>query len=105
VTGHHRVAENVVNEVTYLERMRKAAVPEHLHEGLVGYLVHGIKPGSFLAAVLENNLMIAVTSADEQSMAGLRAIVRFLLHSAPDGAWGSRATVNAWIAERAAVQS
>lgn len=93
-------AENIVNEVEYLQRLTRAGVPEHLHEGLVRYLVHHIKPGSFLLAVLENDLAGAFARGDESSLAGLSALVRFLALDAPPVASGGPYSVQLWLERR-----
>lgn len=74
-------------------------VPQHLREGLREYIVRGRPTGGFLRAVLENDLVSTVTRADPLSHAGLQAVINFLLDVAPAPAWGSRAKVEAWIAE------
>lgn len=71
-------------------------VPEYLRGGLVRYLSDGILPGSFLQAVLCNDLTQACVRADPFALAGLAALAEFLIHYAPVIAWGSRARVLAW---------
>jgi len=71
-------------------------VPEHLREGLVRYFSDGILPGSFMQAVLCNDLAQAVARADQASFIGLRHIVAFLEQCAPAPAWGSREAVLTW---------
>lgn len=95
----HSTAENIVNEVEYLQRLEKADVPEHLREGLVRYLVHRIQPGHFLTAVLENNLLQAVARGDDVSLAGLPNLMRFLVNAAPGDASGSPETVREWLGQ------
>lgn len=73
-----------------------SGVPHHLRAGLVRYFSDGILPGSFLQAVLCNNLQLALARADPVAWAGLASIVTFLRTHAPDDAWGSRETVLAW---------
>lgn len=53
-------------------------VPPHLHEGLVRWVEFGIPPGSFLRSVIANDLLGAVSRADDHSLAALPAIVSFL---------------------------
>ena len=89
---------NRADEEEYRRRLDAAGVPEHLHEGLVGYLVHRIPPGHFLIACLENNLSDVMSRADETSRAGLFSIVKFLYNDAPNIAWGSQNKVTAWLA-------
>jgi len=83
----------VVHIVGELPRSR---VPEHLREGLVRYFADGILPGSFLQAVLVNDLMSAVMRADPFSLVSVGHIAAFLVDHAPAGAWGSREAVLAW---------
>ena len=57
---------------------------------------HGIYPGSFLHAVLCNNLSQAIGHADEESRNELFEIVRFLHNACPSICWGSEERVNRW---------
>lgn len=75
----------------------RSEVPEHLHEGFVMYLMHRVRPGSFLTAVLENDLNQAVANADPTSGRMLREVVGFLRGWAPHNAWGSAEIVEAWV--------
>lgn len=77
-------------------QMAGSGVPVHLQPGLARFFVGGILPGSFLSAVLQNNLRMAVLTADQESQAGLRSIVRFLTNSVPIVSWGSGEKVAAW---------
>ena len=78
-------------------------IPRALHDGLVRYLVDGIRPGSFLAAVLENDLREAVTRANPvENFLTLPSLVRFLFNEAPAHAWGSPERVTVWSATRRA---
>lgn len=82
-------------------QLEKHGIPAQLQPGLVRYLVDGIRPGSFLAAVLENNLAEAVMRANpDEHFQALPGLVRFLNLQAPAESWGSRAKVEAWARER-----
>jgi len=61
-----------------------AAIPEHLKAGMLRYVEHRIQPGGFLTAVLNNNLGLAVSRADAQSITFIPAIVRWLQEYHPD---------------------
>lgn len=87
-------------EEAYYIQLVTCRVPVHLQDGLVLYLVHHKKPGSFLLAVLKNNLRDACGSADETSGRHLPELVRFLYSHAPAVAWGNHALVTAWLQER-----
>ena len=71
-------------------------VPEHLQPGLARYILHGVLPGSFLKAVLSNNLLNAAVRADETSLAALPDIARFLLNSAPPACYGTGDKMQFW---------
>ena len=71
-------------------------IPEHIRGGLARHLVHGIRPGGFLEAVLENDLARAVSYGDDASIAGLKAIVVFLDFYAPRGSWGPASSQFSW---------
>ena len=78
-------------------RMLEAQVPWPLHDGLVHYLVAHRPVGSFLTAVLSNDLMGAVARGDDTNRAHLHHIVSFLLNYAPDDCWGTPARVETWL--------
>jgi hypothetical protein len=80
------------------EALKASRVPEHMHDGLVMYLVEGRETGGFLKAVLSNDLVSAVRSADDANISCLPAYVSYLWNFAPALAWGSPAKVKAWIA-------
>jgi hypothetical protein len=71
-------------------------VPEHLHRGLLGYLLERQPVGGFLLAVLENNLALAI-ARNGGEVADLVAIVRFLVNNAAWDQWGSTENVAAWL--------
>lgn len=86
-------------EQWYRWKLAECQVPEHLHEGLVLYFMHHKKPGSFLLAVLQNNLSDACGRADETSGRHFPEIMRFLYCHAPGVAWGNDELVRAWLAQ------
>lgn len=74
-------------------------VPVHLRGGLVRYLTERIPTGSFLRACLEGHWHAAELLADPLSAEHLINVRHFLADVAPTEAWGSPATVQAWIEE------
>lgn len=92
-------------EKQYREKLEKTGVPEHLHDGLIRYLVHHIQPGHFLTAVLQNDLREACAHGDVASIEGLQSLITFLYNGAPGAAWGSDAAVQRWLSARVAVRS
>jgi hypothetical protein len=75
-------------------------IPEHMIDGVRHYIENGIEPGSFLSAVLQNDLRQAVECADEININRLPDYIRFFYNHAPYGSWGSVEAFNAWIAHR-----
>ena len=75
----------------------KYHIPDYMVDGIKNYLRHGIRPGSFLYAVLENNLTEAVAFADKDNMANLPAYAYWLMNEVPTIAWGSEENVETWI--------
>lgn len=72
-------------------------VPEHLRGGLARYVIHGIKPGSFLTAAIGNDLHGAIRYGDDDSIDGMKATITFLYNSTPIGCFGSPEHVKEWI--------
>lgn len=75
-------------------------LPEHMREGMKNYLEHGIEPGSFLTAVLSNDLKRAVGAADHINLQYLTNIVSYCYNEIPAGSWGSPEMVQEWMAHR-----
>lgn len=76
----------------------KPFLPEHMREGMELYLKHGVEPGSFLKAVLCNNLCEAVGRADHINIVYLTNIVSYCYNEIPSTAWGSPDSVQKWMA-------
>ena len=74
-------------------------VPPMLLEGLERYRDQRIPTGSFLRAVLENNLKEAVGRADTHSQLALCAITSWCYNNLPSNSWGSPEKVTAWLGE------
>ncbi len=72
-------------------KARISGVPEHCIDGLVRWIVDGIKPGTFLCAVIRNRLVEAASYADDINRHALFAYAVFLVSYAPAGSWGDDA--------------
>ncbi len=91
--------------VRLLESMQQLApvgnvytsVPEGLRGGLLRYIVHGIRPGDFLTAVLSNDLAEACARADDLNRHRLFDICFWLYNHAPSPCWKSPKNVAAWL--------
>jgi len=69
----------------------------NLDDAIYNYLLHGLEPGSFTRAVLENNLSAAAAKADSQNAENLTFIVRAVAAHMPIDTWGSPEKVRAWL--------
>jgi hypothetical protein len=72
-------------------------VPEHDIDALWLYFNDGIEPGSFLCAVLENNLMESMGRADMENRLCLFKICQFIYMYMPSVSHGSREKVISWM--------
>jgi hypothetical protein len=81
----------------YLMHPLQPYLPEHMRDAMKLYLEDRISPGSFLRAVLENNLSEAVSRADHINLGYLSNIVSFCYNDIPSAAWGSPEKVEAWL--------
>ena len=79
---------------------RGATIPDLTAQGLVRYLDQHIRPGSFLCAVLCNDLRESLACADDENTASLQALVAYLYNEVPGGAWGSPEKFQAWLEAR-----
>ena len=61
------------------------------------YVEHGIKPGDFLTAVLENNFMEAAGRADSFNQLHLHDWARVIYNDVPSACHGSSERVSQWI--------
>lgn len=82
-------------------------IPEYTKQAIDRFVSHGTPAGSFVMAVLENNLSQAFARADDNNAANMMDIVRYVFNEIPSPAWGSVDKVNRWherkIAERGMV--
>lgn len=64
-------------------------------EAIDRYVEHGIPCGGFLTSVLENDLMGAMSRADNSSRSNLHAICQYVYNDIPSNVHGSRERVKA----------
>lgn len=72
-------------------------LPGHMQDGFRLYIERGIPGGSFMTAVLSNDLMGAFGRADDINRARLFDTCAFLANHAPIGCYGSPERVKDWI--------
>ena len=72
-------------------------VPDHLFHGIKLYVTKRIQTGSFLQAVLENNLVYSMFYADAISANSIQSIAKLIYNHVPSKCWGSKEKVEAWL--------
>lgn len=80
-------------------------IPDHTKGALRRYVEQGLMPGSFLEAVLTNDLMGATGRADPHNIFALKEICMFVYNEIPATAWGSRERMEAWCAKARGVDN
>lgn len=81
------------------DRARHEMTPIDM-EGLIRYRDKRIKPGSFMTAVLENDLIEAAARADVYHRRRLFEIVEWCTWNLPAQCWGSPKAVKDWLEKR-----
>lgn len=90
----------VIAQKLLMSKMNEYNLPEHMCLGMSNYLLHHIQPGSFMTAVLSNNLRESVACADEINSRLLKEWVMFMYNELPADSWGSPEKVNNWLSKR-----
>lgn len=65
-------------------------------ESLNAWVMNARPVGGFLEAVLENNLVAAMSRADDENLRTLPAVVAYVYNELPSLCWGNPAKVKAW---------
>jgi len=84
-------------EMIYEEMPCPDGVPEHLWGGVKRYILHGVRPGSWLRAFFEGDLYEVMARGDDEVIAGLKALTTVVVSRGPAGCRGSRERVDEWI--------
>lgn len=71
-------------------------IPDYMHDGIMLWLEKGIQPGSFLTAVIENDLRSAVAEADDHNIYLIPDYVRFFYNYMPHLSWGKPGAIEQW---------
>lgn len=101
-TGHLR-GRTMSNTITDLpqytagHRPDWSLIPGYMTGGLRRYIENGIAPGSFLSAVLRNDLQEAVSCADDTNRYILHNYIKFLYNYAPPDCYGSEHAYSRWV--------
>ena len=101
---HHWWQDNVetmfwpepIPEPTYVIK-RRDMIPRAPKHGIDQYVDHGVPTGSFLRAVLSNDLFEAVARADEHNQIALAEICKYIYNFTPTTCHGSPERFEHWI--------
>lgn len=72
-------------------------LPPYMQGGMKRYLENGIRPGDFISAVLQNDLVEAYRRADKINIAYMHNWVKFIYNHVPMRAQGSKEKFENWI--------
>lgn len=61
------------------------------------YVNHGLEPGGFVRAVLENNLLLSLGKADEENRRDIWEICMYVYNDIPASCHGSPEKVDNWM--------
>lgn len=64
-------------------------VRDDVKQALIEYAIRGTPLGSFLTAVVENNLFVALNAADSYNRASIFQICQYIYSDLPAACWGS----------------
>ncbi len=65
--------------------------------GIDRFVQHGTRPGSFVYAILSNNLIKSFRRADLENLRDMNNIVGYCNNHIPGECWGSEEKVQAWM--------
>lgn len=80
-----------------LYRFREFSIRPDMMGAIHRYIHHGLNPGHFLSAVIDNDLAEAVGRADDQNLRNLPAFVGYFYNEAPAACWGSKEKRIEWV--------
>lgn len=89
-----------MNELTFTCGSIVYQVPRRMWDSIDRYVIHHARPGSFLTAIICNNLKEAVMFADEENMQNIPAYVNYFYNHAPANCWGSKKIMDKWLEGR-----
>lgn len=84
-------------EAEYREAAKFHGVPDSMVSGYRLYVENRVRPGGFLLAVLQNDLVGASQAADAINRKHLYEHAEFCFNCLPGNCWGSREAVVAWL--------
>jgi hypothetical protein len=76
------------NKYTDQYTFRHYYIPERMRDSIKLYIEKGIHPGSFLSAIIRNDLRGACESADDENLQNIPAYIYYFYNYAPISCWG-----------------
>lgn len=86
-----------MDHLDHLHHPYNQQVPPEIIESLERYVNDKLQTGSFLHAVLENNLTEALGRADHKNIVCIWAIMNYVYNELPSVCWGNPDKVKAWL--------
>ena len=77
--------------------MFDCGIPHYMHGAIIRYYENGIAPGSFLEALINNDLKETFGRADDTNIKRIRSYIMWFYNEAPAGSWGYDGAVDKWI--------
>jgi hypothetical protein len=78
----------------------KYPISDNIKETLDRYIINKIEPGSFLRAVLENDLYTALANADLENKYAIYNICNYIVNTLPTNCYGSLEIVKNWLRKK-----
>ena len=76
---------------------RQWTISLHMQDAIHRYVHNKIPPGSFLTAVIKNDLRGAVRSANDDNLQNIPAFVAYFHNETPSACWGSQEKMQKWL--------
>ena len=73
-------------------------LPEYMLEGVIRFVLYGLRPGDFLCAMLQNDVRIALHHADGRNRSALATWLYWFERALPGQCWGTLARFETWAA-------
>ena len=84
-------------EIKPFYTFRDWSIPDYMRGGIERYINDHIRPGSFLTAIISNDLKEAIFCADDFNLNNLPAYVAYFYNETDSRCWGSKEKMEAWI--------
>lgn len=75
-------------------------IPDSCLDALIRYIIRGDPLGSFLEAIIRNDLVESAARADMENIQILHVYASFLFNFAPGTSWGSKDAIDKWRKDR-----